>query len=342
MRWTTSSRWPASSYVDRTSYADGSQVVARVRLVERLVAEREVRDDVLEQRVGQRAPVQKRRVHDLDAVEPARRVRHHPVHDAAPPPLDHPERRLIGWERAEGSRENPRGQSRHRLPDESHRLARLLEPDPGARLDVARLEYRHPHLELAVGGEGMVAADVDVDARAAGDEAEDAVVPGGAGGQPPGALETIHDQGVLEREAHDLVEVLARGLELPEQIQVSRQVVSDAPGDNRAAQQPVAGEALVQTQQALANAEAMRMRHGVAGVVDNHAEVAYVVVEPLHLQEDHAQPPRTGRDLGAGGGFQRLAESERVTDGGVAGDTLGQLDPGAGLPPLEELLGALV
>src|SRR5439155_8056215 len=61
------------------------QIVARVRLVERLVAQREVGHDVLEQRVGERPPVQEGRVHDLDPREAAVAGDHHPLEERAPP-----------------------------------------------------------------------------------------------------------------------------------------------------------------------------------------------------------------------------------------------------------------
>src|SRR5258708_4234498 len=69
-----------------------SEVVSRIRLVEGLVAEREVRNDVLQQRVGERPPVEERRIHDLHPMEPARAVGHDPVKDTAPPAFHEPER----------------------------------------------------------------------------------------------------------------------------------------------------------------------------------------------------------------------------------------------------------
>src|SRR5260370_34881676 len=60
-------------------------VITGVRLVEGLIAERKVGNDVLEQCVGERAPVQEGRVQDLDTEELARAVPDHPVNDRAAP-----------------------------------------------------------------------------------------------------------------------------------------------------------------------------------------------------------------------------------------------------------------
>src|SRR5262249_56497550 len=65
-----------------------SEIVARVREVERLVAEREVGNDVVEHRVLERRPVAERRIDDLHARECAVIGRDHPVPDRAAPALD--------------------------------------------------------------------------------------------------------------------------------------------------------------------------------------------------------------------------------------------------------------
>ena len=52
---------------------------------------------------------------------------------------------------------------------------------------------------------------------------------------------------------------------------------------------------------------AARMREGESGVVGDHSEVGDVVVEPLHLEQDHTQEARAFRDFSPGQGFERLA-----------------------------------
>ena len=118
--------------------------------------------------------------------------------------------------------------------------------------------------------------------------------------------------------------------------------LGDAAGDDAAAQQPVAGQTLVQAQQPLADAEAVRVGNGEAGVGGDHAEVGHVVVEPLHLQQDHALIAGGRRHGAAGQRLQRLAVGQRVADGRVAGDALGQRHPFLRRAPLEQLLRALV
>src|SRR2546425_168296 len=70
-------RWPIA--------LGGLQIVAGVRLVERLVAEGKIRNDGLEERVRQRPPVQEGRIEDVDALEHSARVHHDPVDDRPPP-----------------------------------------------------------------------------------------------------------------------------------------------------------------------------------------------------------------------------------------------------------------
>src|SRR5258708_32639939 len=67
------------------------EVLTGVRLVEGLIAERKVGNDVLEPGVGERAPVEEGRVHDLDPDELARAVRYHPVNDRTSPSRHYPE-----------------------------------------------------------------------------------------------------------------------------------------------------------------------------------------------------------------------------------------------------------
>src|SRR5438093_1182103 len=116
---------------------------------------------------------------------------------------------------------------------------------------------------------------------------------------------------------------------------------TDSPRNDSAPQEAVAREALVEPEQALADPKTMGMGDRIAGVVGDHAEVGHVIVEPLHLQEHHAEITRSLRHRGAGRGLQGLAEGQGVAHGGVAGHALGQLHALGGLPTLEELLGTL-
>ncbi len=67
-----------------------------------------------------------------------------------------------------------------------------------------------------------------------------------------------------------------------------------------------------------------------------------VVVQPLHLEQHDAEVTRAiGHDRPPQR-FERLAVGHRVAGRRVSGDALGQLQPGDGSAPLEELLRALV
>ena len=92
----------------------------------------------------------------------------------------------------------------------------------------------------------------------------------------------------------------------------------DASGHEAAAQETVAGEPLVQPEEALANAEAVCVRHGEPGVVGDHAEVRHVVVEALHLEEHHAEITCALGYGGPGGRLEGLTVGHAVADGGVA------------------------
>src|SRR5215471_14792316 len=134
-----------------------SEVIPRIRLVEGFVAERKVRDDVLEQCVGEWTPVEERRVHDLDTEKAARTVRHHPVNDRASPAFHETECRLEGRYRAQWRGQRSCRQALDGLPNQPHRLPGLIEAHEGSGFDVAGLEKRHAKLESSVGREGMIA-----------------------------------------------------------------------------------------------------------------------------------------------------------------------------------------
>jgi len=70
---------------------------------------------------------------------------------------------------------------------------------------------------------------------------------------------------------------------------------------------------------------------GEAGVVDDHADVGDVVVEPFELEEDDAEPARARRNLAAGKRLERLAVREPVAgtlESFVAGQILASMAAG--------------
>ena len=84
------------------------------------------------------------------------------------------------------------------------------------------------------------------------------------------------------------------------------------------------------------------MRDGEPGVVEDHADVADVVVQALELEQHDAQPARAGGRRHAGRHLHGLAERQRVANRRVAGDAFGQAHAVGRPAALEQLLGALV
>ena len=198
---------------------------------------------------------------------------------------------------------------------------------------IARRVDGDSHLELGVGGEGCVAPAVRVDSARAPHEPHDLQLARGPLGQPPGALQALEHHRVVEGEARDLLELggerLDGGRDLAERRACDR--AGDATRHDGAAQQPVAGGARVQPTELLADPETVRVAEGEAGVVDDHADVGDVVVEPFELEEDDAEPARARRNLAAGKRLERLAVREPVAgtlESFVAGQILASMAAG--------------
>ena len=102
------------------------------------------------------------------------------------------------------------------------------------------------------------------------------------------------------------------------------------------------GETLVESKELLADPEAVRVPEGEAGVVDDHAHVTDVVVDPLELEQDDSQPRGPRRHRAARERLERLAVREDVADARVARDALGERGRPVEGQALEELLRALV
>ncbi len=267
---------------------------------------------------------------------------HDPVQHGPAPALDQAEGRFPGRQRAQRRGQRPGGQRRQRGLDQTDRGAELLDAHQRAGVDIAGGVDRRRQRQVAVGRKGVVAAHVGVDARRPRHVAQHAVIARDLVGQAAGAVQAVQQHGVAQADGHHLLEVGQHGVQFGGQVQARRQVMADAARDDAAAQQAVAGELFVQAQQPLAQAKALRMGKGETGVVADGAEVGHVVVEALHLQQHQAQGTGARRNLTAGQRLQRLAVGQRVADGGVAGDALGQLDALGGQPALEQLLRALV
>ena len=114
------------------------------------------------------------------------------------------------------------------------------------------------------------------------------------------------------------------------------------PGTTRAAEEPVAGDAAVESEELFADAEGVGVEDAVADVVGERADVGGVVVEPFELEQQGAEVLPGGRDGDAEGVFDGEAVREVVADGGVAGDAFGEFDAGAVVAAFEEFLDAFV
>src|SRR5262249_13359969 len=227
---------------------------------------------------------------------------------------------------------------------QARRPARLVEAHHGGRPDVAPPLDRGVDTSLAVRRQPRGAPEGGIDP---------ARPPPGPAGPPfpprllrqsPRALEPLEDHRVVEAEPHDRSELGDQGLNprcrvgQPRHRDRSR----NAARHHRAAEQPMPGQALVESKQLLADPEAVRVPEGESGVVDDHADVADVVVNTLELEPDDAEPAGARRHGDAGQLLDRLAVSEDVTNARVAGDALGERGCRVEREPLEELLGALV
>src|SRR5437867_8979034 len=86
----------------------------------------------------------------------------------------------------------------------------------------------------------------------------------------------------------------------------------------------MAGESGVEAEHLLAQPEAVGVAERESGVVDDHADVADVVVEPLELEKDHAERRGPPRNVGTGQPLERLAIGQRMGHGLVSRHTLGE------------------
>src|SRR5262245_23065531 len=188
----------------------------------------------------------------------------------------------------------------------------------------------------------MVAAHVNINSRSARHVAEHTMINGGLKIERARPLQPVHQNRIAEADFDDLVEIFENRIELFRQIESLRHVVTDAARRDAAAQQPIAGELFIQSQQPLAQPKTVRVREGESRVVCDHSEVGDVVVEPLHLQQDNAQEARAFRDLGPGSSFERLAVGERMANGSISRNAFGQFHSFGGRAAFKQLLRPLV
>ena len=128
-------------------------------------------------------------------------------------------------------------------------------------------------------------------------------------GEHRGTGEAVADDGVAECERDDLGDV---GGDAREHTGIGQRAQLGDAGPDRATQQPVPGDLVVDAQQLLAHPLGVGVEDRVGDVVAQRADVAHVVVEPFELEQyGPPSPDVLGHDLAAGV-LDRLAEGQRV------------------------------
>lgn len=120
---------------------------------------------------------------------------------------------------------------------------------------------------------------------------------------------------VCQANLHDLFEVSHFRLDVGRDVHVGRQVERDPARPERAAQQPRTGERLVQSQQPLADARAVRVRHREACVADDGAlrlcfSSSTLCARPSAAARTHQNTSMPARDMPRRKGIQGFTQSD--------------------------------
>src|SRR5258708_15394135 len=150
--------------------AAASQIVARVGAVERLVAEREVGNEVAFAGGLRQRPLEPARVPRVDAAEPAVRRDAHAHEDVAAKGLDQ-RRALAGRRWRLTSPDLSRRQAAQELRQQPEAFTDLVHAHQQARIDVAGGSQLDVEVELVVGRVGKALARIEGTPRGAADEA---------------------------------------------------------------------------------------------------------------------------------------------------------------------------
>src|SRR5271169_1851287 len=120
------------------------------------------------------------------------------------------------------------------------------------------------------------------------------------------------------------VDLWAQGLERIAEPVLRLQITAQASRDQHAAQKPAAGQARVQLFDPLLKQFSLGLADLERRRVGKVAEIVKVVVEPLQLRQQHAQPLGTRRHGASGGRLDGLAVGEGMRQTADAGYSLGQ------------------
>ena len=227
--------------------------------------------------------------------------------------------------------------------DETRRLSGLVEAQHRARPHIAGVVDGDLHVERVVRSERRVASGIGIDAARARDHSHHLHLARGLRGQPPGALQPLEHHGVVERQRRHVGKLAHEPIDIAREVRRRcRRHARDAAGDHDATQEPVTGQPLVEAQQLFAEPEAVRVTEGEARVVQDHADVADVVVEALQLEQHRAERECAWRDGAAREGLEAAAVRQRVAHARVSRDPLGELARLRQRKRFEQLFDALV
>ena len=196
-----------------------------------------------------------------------------------------------GARRGQRGADRPAGQARQHRLDQVEALADLLDPDPDARIDVARAPRRNLEAEAVVRRIGMVAARVEIAPRSAPDDASGPIGASEIGLQHAGSDRPVLQRSgvVVERTSFGKVfrtsPVSARIASAPSGARSTR----DAARNDRVHHQPMAEGGLGGAQGPLAQDAAMGVHQGEGGVVADRADVADMIGDPLEFRHHAAK-----------------------------------------------------
>src|SRR5216684_823761 len=157
--------------------ARASQIVARIGAIERLVAEREVRNDVAFYGRLQERPLEPARVPRMNAGKPAVYPDAHAHENIAAEGLDQGGA-LTGRRRRPGGSDLSRRQPSQELGKDPEALADLIHAHQQTCIDVACGPHLEVEIQPVVGRIGEGLARIEGAARGAADEAAGRVLPG--------------------------------------------------------------------------------------------------------------------------------------------------------------------
>ena len=320
------------------------QVRSRVGQVERLVDEREVRNDVAEHRVLERRPVLPGGIVRMAAPYAAGRTGLERDEDLAAPALDPADAARALGGRGQRRLRRPGAQVIEQRSLKAQRFERFVEAHVDARGDVAVARAGDARRERRVGDHAGMRPRVERDAAGARGEADHAEARRGLRRQPPAGDEAVLQSRVIVVDCAQHAELALEPVGLAPQAVDARcvQVNRDAARHDAVHRVAVTEQRCVAAQQILLEAQELRQAEGQAAVVAEIAEVTEVVGKALALEQQGTQLEGARRRRRAGERFERHRVGPGVGHGAVARDAAGEPRPLEQRQRLEALLDALV